>query len=693
MRRLRHRNLVSLREVKEKRMRGKRRGKTKKTQQQQQQQKKTNSSFSLSTFTPTHPTNQVIDDPAGGRLAMVMEYCEGGALLPRADLDRGRRLAEPVARSAFRDVLAGLSYLHANRIVHGDIKPENVLCGSGGSVKLSDFGCAKVMRRVNGGGSSCLPLPSSSSPSFAGGGGGASSSAASASNETSNNNNPLHADDPTLDDLFDRCDGTPAFLAPEVALGVPGGGGVGAAAAEAAAETQSQHQQQRQQQQPHGTAAAATAAAPASTPSSTSSSRKVRYRGRPADVWSLGACLYTLAFGRIPYSANSVPALFRVVRAEPLRFPADVSVSPLLKDLLCRMMCKDAGNRLTLRGAAAHPWTRGVAGNRLALGESVPRSPPGSSASSSFCAPPPPGTPRVDRLALELMTPDSRIVEFADGETMLRAGEPGSHALFVLQGSAEVWQRPGLGLQLAHQRAKMTLLRQQQQRQRGGGGAKSSSFSSFDGADDASLLSFSAGGDGEGGAASAAASSFALPTLPPLDGATVAALPPSAVAGARRARSLAVSLARGGSSGSRSRSRSGSRRISESGEPCSSSSSSFSSASSSTAVTAADGYYAVALRPPGTFVGEAAALAAAGRRGASVVARGRVTAAVVPAAALRALVDSCPHARQQAKELVWAKTAETLVLEATVRLAALAEALDRYHLQQQLQQQQQRTKI
>ena len=68
-------------------------------------------------------------------------------------------------------------------------------------------------------------------------------------------------------------------------------------------------------------------------------------------------------------------------------------------------------------------------------------------------------------------------------------------------------------------------------------------------------------------------------------------------------------------------------------------------------------------------------------------------AAAVRSAALRALVDSCPHARQQAKELVWAKTAETLVLEATVRLAALAEALDRFHLLQQQQQQQQRTKF
>ena len=625
---------------------------------------------------------------------MVMEYCEGGALLPRADLDRGRRLAEPVARSAFRDVLAGLSYLHANRIVHGDIKPENVLCGAGGSVKLSDFGCAKVMRRVNVGGN---PRPTSPSPSFAN---PASASAppfaetATTSSSSNNNSNLLHADDPTLDDLFDRCDGTPAFLAPEVALGVPGGGG----GAEAGG-TQNQHHHQRaqreqreQREQPSGANASAS-----------STSCRVRYRGRPADVWSLGACLYTLAFGRIPFTATSVPALFRVVRSEPLRFPSDVAVSPLLKDLLCRMMCKDAGARLTLRGAAAHPWTRGLAGG-LSLGEAVPRPPrspppppPGasSSSSSSFASapgppPPRPGTPRIDRLALELVTPDSRIVEFADGETMLHAGEPGTHALFVLQGSAEVWQRPGLGLQLAHQRAR--LLRQQQ---RAAGGGGSSTLSSFDGADESSLLSFAAGDEGGAPSTSAAAASFsfALPSLPPLDAATVAALPPSAVAGARRARSLAVSLARGGNSTSNSGGGGGgqsqcqwSRRISSDGGGDS---------------PALDGYFAVALRPPGTFVGEAAALAAAGRRGSSVVARGRVTAAVVPAAALRALVDSCPHARQQAKELVWAKTAETLVLEATVRLAALSEALDRYHqqqrlqvqVQQQQQQQQQRTKI
>ena len=40
--------------------------------------------------------------------------------------------------------LQALDYLHFNKVVHGDLKPENVLMSARGQVTLSDFGCSKV---------------------------------------------------------------------------------------------------------------------------------------------------------------------------------------------------------------------------------------------------------------------------------------------------------------------------------------------------------------------------------------------------------------------------------------------------------------------------------------------------------------------------------------------------------------------
>ena len=74
---------------------------------------------------------------------LVMEYVPGRTL--RKELTFGGRL--PVARALdiLTAVLKGLAAAHAAGFVHGDIKPENVLLGDRGEIKVTDFGLARAI--------------------------------------------------------------------------------------------------------------------------------------------------------------------------------------------------------------------------------------------------------------------------------------------------------------------------------------------------------------------------------------------------------------------------------------------------------------------------------------------------------------------------------------------------------------------
>lgn len=79
-------------------------------------------------------------------LFIVMEYISNGNLLQFLAAGKNR-INETNARRLARQLLGALSYLHANDIIHRDIKPQNILVTKHGTIKVADFGLA---RRLDG---------------------------------------------------------------------------------------------------------------------------------------------------------------------------------------------------------------------------------------------------------------------------------------------------------------------------------------------------------------------------------------------------------------------------------------------------------------------------------------------------------------------------------------------------------------
>jgi serine/threonine-protein kinase len=89
----------------------------------------------------------VYDQGADGRtLYLAMEYVPGRTL--RALLQERTRLRPREALDIIEGVLSGLAAAHAAGIAHRDVKPENVLLGAGQSVKVADFGLARLLSDV-----------------------------------------------------------------------------------------------------------------------------------------------------------------------------------------------------------------------------------------------------------------------------------------------------------------------------------------------------------------------------------------------------------------------------------------------------------------------------------------------------------------------------------------------------------------
>jgi len=82
---------------------------------------------------------------------LVVEYIEGNNLEDKI-FDRGT-MGLPETLKIFTQVAAGLDYAHSQGVLHGDIKPTNIVLAKDGNVKLTDLSIAKHAEESMG----CLP--------------------------------------------------------------------------------------------------------------------------------------------------------------------------------------------------------------------------------------------------------------------------------------------------------------------------------------------------------------------------------------------------------------------------------------------------------------------------------------------------------------------------------------------------------
>uniref|UniRef100_A0A7R9UBQ4 cGMP-dependent protein kinase n=1 Tax=Pinguiococcus pyrenoidosus TaxID=172671 RepID=A0A7R9UBQ4_9STRA len=299
---------------------------------------------------------EAIEEPLSNTICLVQEHCAGGTL--------NKRMSEEEARQCMRHVSLGLLHMHNNGIVHGDIKPENLLvkfahpnpdAANGPKaeapalslrpnphpnllVKICDFGSARFVEPLPAQVIDVVTQPSQGDrakdeedvglfPGLA----GANPAAAGASYSLSGASpNPMHPDR------------TPVFTAPELY-------GFEVSSASPVSTTGSQ---------PNASPSSATAS---SNPSPRASMTVPQVDKRAADVWALGVTLYYWIFGCYPWNGRNELLLSHQLSKVELTFPDETSEmhhigTPHLRNVLRRMLDKNPRTRITMAALVQHEW-------------------------------------------------------------------------------------------------------------------------------------------------------------------------------------------------------------------------------------------------------------------------------------------------------------------------------------------------
>ncbi|XP_034738590.1 serine/threonine-protein kinase Nek1 isoform X4 [Etheostoma cragini] len=100
----------------------------------------------------------------GGCLYIVMDYCEGGDLFKKINSQKGVLFPEEQILDWFVQICLALKHVHDRKILHRDIKSQNIFLTKAGTVQLGDFGIARVLNSTVELARTCIGTPYYLSP-------------------------------------------------------------------------------------------------------------------------------------------------------------------------------------------------------------------------------------------------------------------------------------------------------------------------------------------------------------------------------------------------------------------------------------------------------------------------------------------------------------------------------------------------